>query len=95
MHSENRRMELRIRGRVQGVGFRWSVRERAQRLGLAGWVRNEADGSVTVVAEGQHGSLEALRRWCDDGPPMARVEMVQVQWLAPRGDCLLPFGVKS
>lgn len=95
MRRDVERLELRVRGRVQGVGFRWSVRERARGLGLAGWTRNEIDGSVWIVAEGERVALESLRRWCDQGPPLARVDSVQVRWLAARGDCPLPFGVRT
>ena len=65
-----------VRGRVQGVGFRWFVDHEARQLGLAGWVRNNFDGSVEVLACGAPGNIERLRRWLDDGPPMARVERV-------------------
>lgn len=64
-------------GLVQGVGFRWFVRERARRLGLAGWVRNAPDGSVEVAAAGTPESLAALRRALLDGPPGARVEQLR------------------
>ncbi|TVP78572.1 MAG: acylphosphatase [Gemmatimonadales bacterium] len=66
-----------VRGRVQGVGFRWSARNEARRLGLAGWVRNEEDGSVLAVARGGAEALEAFSTWLADGPPAARVEGVE------------------
>ncbi len=61
-------------GLVQGVGFRWFVRERARRLALAGWVRNAPDGSVEVAASGTPESLAAFRRALLEGPPGARVD---------------------
>jgi acylphosphatase len=76
----NARLSLRIRGRVQGVGYRAATRKQARALGLRGWVRNEQDGSVTVVAEGPREALQALRRWCDEGPPFARVDQVEAIW---------------
>ena len=71
------RVHLVVRGRVQGVGFRWFVREEAQRLGLAGWVRNLADGGVEVAAEGDDASIEALRRIVREGPRGAAVERLE------------------
>ena len=62
-----------VRGRVQGVGFRWFVRERARTLGIRGWVRNRADGSVEVRAEGESTPLDELRRFLADGPAGAHV----------------------
>ncbi|MGE5161784.1 MAG: acylphosphatase [Betaproteobacteria bacterium] len=67
---------LVIRGLVQGVGFRHATRGEAQRLGLRGWVRNCADGSVEAVAAGDDAHLDALERWVRRGPPAARVESV-------------------
>ena len=66
-----------VRGRVQGVGFRWFVRERARELGVHGWVRNLDDGSVEVEAEGDEASLDRLRRVLLEGPPGARVSAVE------------------
>ena len=69
---------LAITGRVQGVGYRdWLVRE-ARRLGLAGWVRNRADGSVEAVAAGAAEALDALAERARTGPPLARVDDVVV-----------------
>jgi len=69
---------LVIHGLVQGVGFRHATRSAAQRLGLRGWVRNRADGSVEAVAVGDDEQLDALQRWAHRGPPAARVESVNV-----------------
>jgi acylphosphatase len=68
------RLEGTVHGMVQGVGFRWFVVREADRLGLTGWTANEPDGSVTVVAEGTPGALEALADSLRDGPPGAAVE---------------------
>ncbi len=67
---------LRIRGRVQGVGYRAAARAEALRLGLAGWVRNRADGSVEALARGPAASLDRFEKWCRHGPPAARVDDV-------------------
>jgi acylphosphatase len=75
-----RRIEASIRGRVQGVGFRYFVRREAIRLGLGGWVSNERDGSVRLVAEGPQDALEELVRSVSDGPADALVEDVSVDW---------------
>jgi acylphosphatase len=65
-----------VRGQVQGVGFRWFVRETARELNLAGWVRNRGDGAVEVAAEGEPAVLAALRQSLAAGPPRARVTSV-------------------
>jgi len=65
-----------VRGRVQGVGFRWFVRERARQLGVRGWVRNRTDGSVEIEAEGDAVAIEQLRASLAAGPPGARVAAV-------------------
>ena len=79
------RLEAVVRGRVQGVGFRWFVIEAAGRLGLDGWVANEQDGSLRCVAEGDRGALEALLEVLRAGPPGARVDGVEDRWLAATG----------
>lgn len=79
------RLELRITGRVQGVGYRWHAREEALRLGLTGRARNRADGSVQVLAEGLRPSLTALVEWAWHGPARARVEAVEVVWSTAEG----------
>jgi len=68
----------RVHGRVQGVGFRWWTRGVATRLGVAGGVRNLPDGSVEVTARGPGGALERFRAALHRGPPMARVERVDM-----------------
>ncbi len=80
------RLEVRVTGRVQGVGFRQFVRYHARRLGLTGWVRNEPDGSVYLVAEGPRELLEQLLDAVRQGPPAARVDDVQVHWFPARGE---------
>lgn len=66
-----------VRGRVQGVGFRWFVGREARRLGLGGFARNLPDGAVEVVSQGDEAALEALERALGRGPPAARVEAVE------------------
>ncbi len=73
----NQRLELHIHGRVQGVAFRWYARGTARALGLTGWVRNQPDGSVKLVAEGPPEALDALLRWAGRGPDRARVDKVE------------------
>lgn len=76
MIEPGERYHLRVAGRVQGVGFRWFVREEARRLNVAGWVRNLPTGEVEIFAEGSRESLEELARRVAEGPPGARVEVV-------------------
>lgn len=66
-----------VRGRVQGVGFRWFVEREAHTLGLAGWVRNNTDGAVEVFAQGTAEQLSGLRARLQQGPRAARVDQVQ------------------
>ncbi|MBN6151390.1 acylphosphatase [Xanthomonas sp. AmX2] len=73
-----------VSGRVQGVFFRASTRERAQALGLDGYARNLADGRVEVVAAGEAAALETLAQWLQHGPPAARVVQVSREpWPEP------------
>ncbi len=85
-------MRLRVRGRVQGVGFRWFVRVQARRLGLAGWVANAPDGSVEIAASGDQAKLDDLRRACARGPDGAWVDAIDQ--LPPVEELEFPFSVK-
>jgi acylphosphatase len=76
----NSRVRLKIYGRVQGVFFRASALDKATELGLAGWVRNNPDGSVEVVAEGVRESIEKLVEWSHEGPRHAVVNRVEIEW---------------
>ena len=66
-----------VKGRVQGVGFRWFVEREAALLGIAGWVRNNYDGSVEVLATGTHAQIAGLRSRLREGPRAARVDELQ------------------
>lgn len=66
-----------ITGRVQGVGFRWFVEREARAIGVGGWVRNNDDGAVEVVASGNDEQLARLRKALESGPRAARVDEVQ------------------
>ena len=68
-----------VRGRVQGVGYRYSMQRKATALGVAGWVRNLADRSVAFHAEGSRNAIAALLSWSESGPEFARVEEVNVE----------------
>jgi acylphosphatase len=69
---------LQITGRVQGVGFRYSMQSEATRIGVHGWVRNRRDGSVEALLQGSEEAIAALTGWARRGPPGARVEGVRV-----------------
>jgi acylphosphatase len=80
------RRRVIVRGHVQGVFFRDSVRRRAAQRDVAGWVRNRADGSVEAVLEGDADSVHDLVEFCRAGPRGAHVESVDVTDEAPRGE---------
>jgi len=71
--------QLRISGRVQGVGYRDALRRQALACGLAGWVRNRRDGSVEAVLQGDARSVEDVIAWARRGPPAARVDRLDAQ----------------
>lgn len=72
-----------VRGVVQGVGYRWNAARAAGDLGVVGWARNEADGTVTVWAQGGDGAVERFLAWCAEGPRHARVEGVDAEDVEP------------
>ena len=72
-----RRVHLIISGRVQGVYFRQSTKDRALEYGVSGWVRNRLDGTVELVAEGESNAVNRLVSWCSVGPKMAIVDAVE------------------
>lgn len=76
--SERLTRRLSIRGRVQGVWYRESMRIEAERLGVAGWVCNRLDGTVEAVVQGRSEAVEAIIRWARRGPRDARVDGVEV-----------------
>ncbi|UYG16855.1 acylphosphatase [Brachybacterium huguangmaarense] len=76
---------VRVRGRVQGVGFRMSAAMRAEQLGVTGTVRNLFDGTVEADVEGEDDAVEAMVAWLRSGPPSAAVERVDVREDTPRG----------
>ena len=76
---------FRVFGRVQGIGFRWTAREEAARLGLGGWVQNDGDGSVSGLVEGDAPSVEAFATWLARGPRGARIERVLWEEAAFKG----------
>ncbi len=78
MSSATDAKRLLIRGRVQGVGFRESMRYKAEELGVVGWVRNCGDGTVEALVGGEAAAVQRLIAWAQHGPPLARVERVDV-----------------
>jgi acylphosphatase len=84
---ERVRAHLFIRGKVQGVFFRRSMKEVATQYGVVGWVRNRSDGrTVEAVLEGSRDAVEKVIEWARVGPPGARVEAVEVHWEEYRGE---------
>lgn len=92
--SKTRRVRVRVRGRVQGVAYRASTHHQAQRLGLAGWVRNLPDGDVELEAQGEDAQVAALVAWCHRGPSLAKVTSVNVEELPPAPAEPLDFEIR-
>lgn len=74
------RVHVIISGRVQGVWFRANTREKAEELGLTGWVRNTVDGTVEAVFEGEESAIKEMIIWCNKGPRLAQVTDVNVDY---------------
>ncbi len=81
----NKRVILKIHGRVQMVLFRDSTCRRARKLGITGEVTNNSNGTVTVVAEGSENKLKELIQWCYNEPILARVEKIDIEWESATG----------
>ncbi len=80
------RAHVYVSGQVQGVFFRDSTRQRAEELGLAGWVKNLPDGRVEALFEGPSERVREMVRWCKEGPSHANVENVDTEFEASEGD---------
>lgn len=78
-------VSIKCRGRVQGIFFRATTKELADKLGISGWVKNELDGSVSIHAEGESELLDELIIWCNRGPEMARVDSVLTEKIQVKG----------
>ena len=81
-----KQLRAKVQGRVQGVGFRAAAASFARGLGLTGWVRNNLDGTVEVLAEGADADVDAFLAWLRKGPSYAHVTSVDAQWLAAAGE---------
>ena len=74
-----------VHGNVHGVYFRASTQAKALELSLTGWVRNLSNGTVEIYAEGTRGSIDQLIKWCQKGPPLAKVSRYDIDWIIPKG----------
>ncbi len=83
-----KRAHVLISGRVQGVWFRASTRDKAEQFGLSGWVRNTKDGKVEAVFEGEENGVEEMIKWCHHGPSLARVDKVNIKWEETKNEFL-------
>ena len=93
-NDQKRRLKAEILGDVQGVGFRFFAERHARQLGLRGYVRNRHDGAVEVEAEGDAAALQQFLNQLRQGPRLAQVQDVHVNWAPYKGD-LGPFGVRG
>lgn len=85
-YQMSQRARLRIHGRVQGVFYRKSAEDKANSLGLSGWVRNMEDGSVEAFVLGPREVIETFASWCKTGPSGARVDTVDLVWKETVGE---------
>ena len=85
-NSDMERAHVMVSGQVQGVFFRDSTRQKAQELGLAGWVKNTPEGRVEALFEGPSDRVREMVRWCEEGPQQASVENVDADFEAAGGD---------
>ncbi|MCD6495495.1 acylphosphatase [Candidatus Bipolaricaulota bacterium] len=92
LDTQTIRAHLLVAGRVQGVLYRASTRDKARSLGLRGWVRNLPDGRVEIIAQGRVDDVQALITWAHNGPPLARVNNVDIGWEEPQPES--GFGVR-
>jgi acylphosphatase len=81
-----KRIQLIVRGRVQGVYFRAATQREARRLGITGWVKNRPDGGVEILAEGDEDAIKELGSWANHGPSAARVDSVDIRWRGYTGE---------
>jgi len=87
-----KRAHVFVSGRVQGVWFRASTRDKAEALFINGWVRNLPDGRVEAVFEGDDEKVKEMVEWCRRGPPLAHVDRMDVEYESPRGE--MEFKIK-
>jgi len=81
-----KRIQLVVRGRVQGVYFRATAQREARQLALTGWVKNRLDGSVEMVVEGEEDYVKDFLSWAQHGPSTARVDKVETKWRSYTGE---------
>ena len=74
------RVHIFIYGEVQGVFFRRSAKNKAEEMGVVGWIRNRSDGSVEAVVQGPKDKIDKYILWCKKGPPFAKVEKIEIEW---------------
>ncbi len=70
-------VNIRVFGKVHGVGYRFNTKAEADKLGLRGFVRNDTDGSVYIEIEGSEGGLKQFVKWCEEGPEFGRVKRIE------------------
>lgn len=81
-----RRLSINILGKVQGVTYRINTQKIARKLNLTGWVRNNENNTVNIIAEGEEAGLDELLKWCQSGPRYAKVESIDFIWEKYIGD---------
>ncbi len=78
-HSEEKAYHIIVSGRVQGIGFRYTAKDRADRYGIRGWIRNLITGQVEIFCQGSNPQLEMFMQWCGEGPQGAQIEEIDTK----------------
>jgi acylphosphatase len=88
------KIQVLIIGRVQGVWFRASTKQQAEKLGLTGWVRNTSEGNVEAVFEGDDNKLDEMIKWCHKGSSLSKVEKVEIKKQTPPTNAYDEFSIR-
>lgn len=88
-----KKIKILISGLVQGVNFRYYIKEKANELGVFGWVKNLDNGNLEIIAQGERKNLEKLIKWCQTGPRFSQVRDLHIEWQKPQEE-FKGFGIK-
>ncbi len=90
----NKKVLLKVYGRVQGVFYRDSARRKARKLNLSGWIKNKPDGTVEILAQGEEKALKSFIDWCYNGSILSKVQKIDIKWGKPETHISQRFEIK-